>query len=145
MNGRNKLTTRVDSSREGGGFAALPWSVLDSTSYRQLSYPARALLLEFARQVNNNNGQLIATRKYLLKRGWKSADVLNRAKKELLDAELIYETVMGHRPNKASWYAVTWYRLEKNDRYDAGVDRAFRRGMYRKNEIVKPVPVNEKP
>ena len=46
-NGRNKLR-RVDTSRDAGGFVALPWSVLDCPAYAGLSHPARALLLEIA-------------------------------------------------------------------------------------------------
>ena len=48
-NGRNKLR-RGDAGRDAGGFVALPWTVLDSPAYSGLSHPAKALLLEFARQ-----------------------------------------------------------------------------------------------
>jgi hypothetical protein len=52
-----------------------------------LGHPARSLLLELARQfVRDNNGRLLASRAYLAKRGWKSADVIDRAKRELLEA-----------------------------------------------------------
>jgi hypothetical protein len=107
--------------RDGGGFVALPWSVLDCPAYCLLSHPARSLLVAFARQyVLDNNGRLLASGKYLSKRGWRSVDVIQRAKRELLDAGFIYETVKGHRPNKASWYAVTWQNLDKHHGYDAG-------------------------
>ncbi len=43
-NGRNKLR-RGDAGRDAGGFVALPWVVLDSPAYAQLSMHARALLL----------------------------------------------------------------------------------------------------
>ncbi|QWD04986.1 hypothetical protein G6720_06040 [Polynucleobacter paneuropaeus] len=108
--------------RDGGGFVALPWSVLDCPAYCLLSHPARSLLVAFARQyVLDNNGRLLASGKYLSKRGWRSADVIQRAKRELLDAGFIYETVKGHRPNKASWYAITWQNLDKHPDYDAGI------------------------
>ena len=75
---------------------------------------ARALLFELARQfVRDNNGRFLASGAYLAKRGWKSADVITRAKRELLDAGFLFETVKGHRPNKASCYAVTWRTLDK--------------------------------
>lgn len=110
------------SSRDGGGFVALPWSVLDCPAYRALSHPAKSLLIEFSRQyVRDNNGRLLASTKYLKNRGWNSADVIHRAKLELVQAGLIYETVKGHRPNKASWYAITWQNLDKDSRYDTGV------------------------
>ena len=50
-NGRNPKKRGHDSSRDAGGFVALPWSVLDSAAYQGLSHPARSLLLEIARQV----------------------------------------------------------------------------------------------
>jgi hypothetical protein len=117
--------------RDSGGFVALPWRVLDSVSYGRLSHPARSLLLEVARQyVRDNNGRLLLSAKYLRKRGWKSADVIARAKRELLEGGFIFQTVQGHRPNKASWYAVTWYTLDRIPGYDAGADKMFRRSAY---------------
>jgi len=119
---KSKRGYRRDSGRDGGGFVAMPWSVLDCPAYALLSHAGRSLLMEFARQyVRDNNGRLLASIKYLSKRGWRSADVIQRAKKELIEAGFIYETVKGHRPNKASWYAITWQNLDKHSGYDAGV------------------------
>lgn len=132
-NGRNKAT-KGDTGRDGGGFVALPWAVLDSPAYARLSHPARALLLELARQfVRDNNGRLLASSAYLSKRGWKSVDVITRAKRELIEAGFIHETVKGHRPNKASWYAVTWRTLDRLPGYDPGAMENFDRGLYRKS------------
>lgn len=136
-NGRNGRR-KVDSGREGGGFVALPWSVLDCPAYADLSHPARALLMEFARQfVCDNNGRLLASRAYLAGRGWKSADVIQRAKDELLTAGFIFETVKGHRPKKASWYAVTWRILDPHPGYDHGAAATFERGAYRRKAPLK--------
>lgn len=136
-NGRNK-GSKGDSGRDSGGFVALPWTVLDCPAYARLSHPARALLFEFARQfVRDNNGRLLASAAYLSKRGWKSADVITRAKRELLDAGFIFETVKGHRPNRASWYAVTWRTLDKLPGYDAGTAQCFERGAYQKAAPLK--------
>ena len=78
-NGRNKLR-KGDAGRDAGGFVALRWSVLDSPAYAGLSHPARALLLEVARQfVRDNNGRLLASAGHLEPRGWKSRDVITRA------------------------------------------------------------------
>jgi len=129
-NGRSK-GGKGDSGRDAGGFVALPWTVLDCPAYARLSHPARALLMEIARQfVKDNNGRLLASGAYLRKRGWKSADVITRAKRELIAAGFIFETVMGHRPNRASWYAVTWRTLDRLPGYDVGASSAFRRGAY---------------
>lgn len=116
---------------------ALPWSVLDCPAYGALSMHARVLLLEVARQyVRDNNGRLLLSRAYMGSRGWKSADMLTKAKKELIDGGFIFQTVMGHRPNKASWYAVTWRALDKIPGFDAGTVEGFRRGAYQKGTPV---------
>ena len=131
-NGRNSRV-KGDSGRDSGGFIALPWSVMDCPAYARLSHPAKALLLEVARQfVRDNNGRLLTSGVYLARRGWKSSDVITRAKRELLDAGFIFETVKGHRPNRASWYAVTWQRLDKLPGYDTGAALCFERGAYQK-------------
>lgn len=138
-NGRNRASKQA-SGRDAGGFVALPWSVLDSASYARLSKPARALLLELARQyVRDNNGRLLLTMDYLSPRGWKSADVVDRAKRQLLQGGFIHETVKGHRPNKASWYAVTWHPLDRIPGYDPGAAESFTRSAYR------PMPAATKP
>jgi len=131
-NGRNPGRKR-DTGRDAGGFVALPWSVLDCPAYGRLSHPARSLLLEFARQfVRDNNGRLLASAAYLKGRGWNSADTIARAKRQLLEAGFIFETVKGHRPNWASWYAVTWRALDRLDGFDPGAAAAFERGAYLK-------------
>ena len=136
-NGRN-IGRKRDTSRDPGGFVALPWSVLDCSAYASLSHPARSLLMEFARQyVRDNNGRLLASSAYLATRGWRSADVIARAKKELVQAGFIFQTVQGHRPNKASWFAITWYSLNRLPGYDAGSESAFERGAYQKNRPIK--------
>ena len=129
--------------RDPGGFLAIPWSVLDSKAYLRLSHPARSLLLEIARQYHgDDNGRMIVTLAHLKPRGWTSNDTINRAKQELLDAQLIFETCKGQRPNKASWYACTWWALDKLDGYDSGAVAAFRRGTYadREQNIVRLTP-----
>lgn len=137
-NGRNPKRKGHDSGRDAGGFLALPWTVLDCPAYARLSHPAKSLLMEVARQfVRDNNGRLLLSRAHLAKRGWSSNDTINRAKAELLAAGLIFETVRGHRPNKASWYAVTWRLLDKIPGYDPGAAELFRRGAYQDGHHLK--------
>lgn len=146
-NGRNKLR-RGDAGRDAGGFVALPWTVLDSPAYSGLSHPAKALLLEFARQfVRDNNGRLLCSMTYLGPRGWKSNDVITRAVRELVAAGFVHQTAQGHRPSKASWYAVTWRALDRHPGYDVGTVESFQRGAYRlwaaaqrPAEITPPTP-----
>jgi len=130
-NGRNGSKRYPKFDRDGGGFIALPWVVLDSPRYIKLSLIAKVLLLEIARQfVRDNNGRLLCSMRYMKTRGFKSADVVTRAKRELIEAGFIYETVMGHRPNKASWYGVTWLPLDKILGYDPGAEQGFIRSAY---------------
>lgn len=135
-NGRNcnrkKATGRVE-----GGFVALPWDVLDSTAYARLSHPARSLLMELARQfVRDNNGRLLTSMAYLSKRGWSSNAVITRASRELEAAGFTHQMVKGHRPNCASWWAVTWQSLDRLTGYDPGTEATFRKGAYRQDEAV---------
>lgn len=123
---------------------ALPWAVIDSPAYASLSVHAKALLVEVARQyVRDNNGRLLLSRAYMETRGWKSADMLTKAKRELIEGGFIHETVKGHRPNKASWYAVTWQTLDRHPAYDVGAVEMFVRSAYarsvpRKNAVLSP-------
>ena len=137
-NGRNR-GTKGDAGRDAGGFVALPWLVLDSPAYGRLSMHARALLLEVARQfVRDNNGRMLLSRAYMATRGWKSMDMLNKCKAELLAAGFIFQTVQGHRPNRASWYAVTWRVLDKLPGYDEGAALLFKRGAYQNGTRLNP-------
>ncbi len=148
-----RKSSRRGSGRDPGSFIALPWCVIDSPRYKELSHTAKSLLIEFARQfVKDNNGKLLASSKYLSKRGWNSAGVIQRAKKELLQAGFIYETVKGHRPNKASWYAITWHDMAKHPQFDSGAMEGWRyvRGSYAqpillKNNLINPVKGIETP
>ena len=137
---RGLKSTKVRSNqRDAGGFVALPWAVLDSAAYRALSHPARSLLLDMARQfVRDNNGRMLASLRHLKTRGWTSVDTVSRAKKELIDAGFLYETVKGHRPNKASWYALTWLNLDRLQGYDPGAVEGFERSAYQKNKSLQP-------
>lgn len=136
--GYKKRGHGIDHSREKGSFIAMPCRVLDSPAYQRLPHPARALLFEIDRQyMGKNNGQLLASAAYLGPRGWNSNDVITRALKQLTDAKLIHQTVKGHRPNKASWYAVTWRQIDAHPDYDPGARETFRRGAYADGEPLK--------
>ena len=84
---------------------------------------------------------------YLGPRGWKSNDVITRAVRELVAAGFVHQTAQGHRPSKASWYAVTWRALDRHPGYDVGTMESFQRGAYRlwvaaqrPTEIAPPTP-----
>ena len=145
--GRDYKRGKGGSGRDAGGFVALPWAVLDSEVYMGLGHPAKALLLELARQLRpDNNGRLLASMNHLRPRGWKSRDVIVRAASELVNAGLIHQTVQGCRPNKASWYAVTWMAIERGiNGYDHGAAESFQRGAYRQKQPLKITPLSPPP
>lgn len=114
-----------------GRFTAVPHRVVHSKAYRGLSHVARSLLWDMAAQFRgDDNGRLLAGIAHMKKLGWNSSDTLHRARKELQDAKLIYMTVQGHRPNKASWYALTWFPLDKLHGYDLETEKGFRRWAF---------------
>lgn len=128
------------SNRDSSGFIALPWAVVDSEAFRRLGYSACRLLIEVARQYNGrNNGQLLASRAYFEKRGINSCRLIQQGKDELIVAGFLHETVKGRRPNRASWFALTWYPLDAHGDYDPGAERTFERGLYAKKIPPKAV------
>jgi hypothetical protein len=140
MNLRSRKN-KPPTGRVEGGFLALPWDVLDSVAYAGLSGAAIRLLLEIGRQfVRDNNGRLLSSMKYLRKRGWTSAGTVTNALRELEAAGFIHQTVKGHRPNKANWWAVTWQNLDRIQGYDPGAAETFRKGAYRKAENAALIP-----
>lgn len=107
----------IKHKRDGGGGAILPipHCVLNSQAYIDLSPRAVKLLFDIAMQYNvHNNGSLLASWRHMSeKRGWSSMDALLKAKLELIEHQLIVETVRGKRPNLAGWYAITWAALDQ--------------------------------
>ena len=134
--------------RDGSTFALLPLVVLESAGYRAAGHTARSLLVDMAMQyTGRNNGKLTACAKYLVPLGWRSNDVIVRARRDLIDCCLILETRKGARPNRAGWYALTWLDLDVTDGLDIDpklYERCFRRGYIRpdkptaQNALLKP-------
>jgi len=143
--GRDKRTKNAGyGGRDPGQHVAIPHAILTDPAYLELDHAARSLLIEFALQFDGrNNGQLRASQAYLLPRGWKSADTINRAKRQLADALFIVETVKGARPNKASWYAITWQDLARSDKYDAGTEAVFNEARNKRRMRQMPATVRK--
>lgn len=116
--------------RDGVGFLALPFVVIDSPAYRAAGHVARSLLLDIARQfTGKNNGRLSASVAALGPLGWKSHSTITRALHELLSLGLLIETRKGARPNKAAWYALAWRALDVTDGLDID-PKQYRTGGY---------------
>ncbi len=95
-----------------GLYGALPHMVLDCAAFKGSSYSARALLLELIRQHNGvNNGQLHLSFSWLKKRGWNSRDVIQRAKSDLIERNLIIQTRQGGLNAGPSRFALTWLHI----------------------------------
>jgi hypothetical protein len=122
----NKRFKGAKQKRASGRFYALPASVLQSKAFIGLSSHAVRLMLDFLEQYRgDDNGRMICTWAHMHeKRGWKSRDTLDKARAELMAAGFLFETVKGRRPNRASWYALTFFAIDPNDGYDVS-PRAF--------------------
>lgn len=124
----SKKSSRAD--RDGLGFVALPFVVLDCPGFLGLSGPAVRLLIDMARQYSGrNNGRLVACAKAMKPRGWNSNDTLSRARKELEEAGFLVQTRLGMRPNRAAWFALSWQALDWSPEMDIKRE-SFRRGLY---------------
>lgn len=92
-----------------GSYAALPHAVLDSVAFMGAGHTARSLLFDLMRQHNgSNNGRLHLTTTWLRRRGWNSADTIQKAKQELMARGLIVMAKQGGLNAGPCLYAVTW-------------------------------------
>lgn len=95
-----------------GLYAAIPHAVLDGAAFKGARYPAKALLHDLIRQHSgNNNGHLHLSFSWLEGRCWKSRDVIQRARAELIERGLLIQTRQGGLNIGASRYALTWLSI----------------------------------
>ncbi len=93
-------------------FLYIPRPVFEHKDFISLSARALKLLIDMAIQFTGyNNGDLCATIKLMKKRGWKSCDQLDKAKKELLAKNLIQITRYGGRKTP-TLYALAWRHVD---------------------------------
>ena len=110
---RKKKNWLSPERREPGGFAALPHCLLESKVYIGLSAHAIKLLNDLLVQFKGfNNGDLCMAWTIMEKRGWKSRDTLNKARKELLSVELILVARYGDR-KRPHLYALTFFAIDE--------------------------------
>lgn len=92
-----------------GSYTAIPHTVLDSVAFIGAGNTAKALLLELLRQHNGiNNGHFQLTGHWLKKRGWRSPEVVIRARRQLIERGLVVQTRQGGLNIGLSQYGVTW-------------------------------------
>ncbi|MFZ2163413.1 MAG: hypothetical protein WAW02_14470 [Sideroxyarcus sp.] len=133
MGRETRKVSAAKQKRDGvyGAILLVPHVVLNTAAYLTLSGRATKLLYDIAMQYNlRNNGTLLASWRYMKKnRGWTSKDLLNKALKELVEHDLICQTVQGRMPNKASWYGLTWLALDTNRDMEIST-QSWPRGSY---------------
>ena len=95
---------------------------MDHADYRGLSGNAAKLLFELARQYRgHNNGDLTIAWKVLCERGFRSKATIDRARDELLRANLIRYTRQGRFLNpggRCALYALTWLCVDECPKAD---------------------------
>lgn len=96
-------------------YAAIEHRIIDSEAYADLSFSARALLVQLARQHTkpNNNGRLQAAHTYLERYGF-SDNTVTRAISELIAHGFVFRTRSGGFHQGAAQYALTWLPLTDN-------------------------------
>lgn len=138
---RSKKFKGAKDKRDAGSFVIIPLSVLNGAAYLSVSAHARMLLFDLYAQYNgSNNGDLCAAYSMMKPRGWRSTHTLLSAKRELLEAGLIFETRKGARPNLASLYAVTWNDLDECGGKLDVTPRVFPRSAYRLKDRPPALP-----
>jgi len=97
-------------------FYKMPRKVHRSADFRHLSSHAKSLLISLIYQFyGNNNGNLTAAWTVMRdEHGFRSPTTVNKARKELLAANLIKQTRQGGL-GKCSLYAVTWLKINPCD------------------------------
>ena len=113
MTTRNELRRRIKGRQTTSPFVMFPCHVLDHEIFKTLSKRATKLVIDIAAQYRgSNNGDLCATLSLMRKRGWNSSDQLEKAKKELIEKDVILVARQGGR-NKANLYALTWFPIDE--------------------------------
>lgn len=140
MSRRRRKNIGAGHRREEGAFLPIPMAFLTSNTYRRLSRSAKVLLLDMGAQysfTDPNNGQLIATINKLRTKGWRSEVTLFKARRELEEAQVLVETRKGGFPNRATWYAMTFFSLDWHRDYDI-THEAYVRGAWRLADGIRP-------
>lgn len=113
-----------------GGYAAIPWTVIDSISFKGASDKAKALLFALMRQHSgNNNGRLQLAKKWLYNQGWTCHENNAKARNELIERGLIVQTKWGGLNMGADLFALTWHDITNYVSLDITA-KAYAKGFY---------------
>lgn len=104
------------SDIKGGRALTIPWIALHNQNCIRLSPHALKLMIDLGRMyTGNNNGHLCAAWTLMKKVGWKSAETLFYATRELEHYGWIAKTRQGGR-NSPNLYRLTWHRIDAHER-----------------------------
>lgn len=113
-----------------GGYSSIPWIVVDSDAFKGASDKAKSLLLALMRQHNGkNNGRLQLNKKWLHKQGWTCPESNIKARDELIERGLVFQTRFGGLNMGLSLYALTWYSITDFTGLDVKRE-GYRQGAY---------------
>lgn len=113
-----------------GGYSAIPWVVMDSTSFKGASDKAKSLLLALARQHSGaNNGHLHLVNSWLSKQGWTSKSNNKKARDELIERGLIIQTRQGGLNMGNDKFALTWHDISNYVGLEISPNK-YQRGKY---------------
>lgn len=143
-------TKRMPQEAVTGTYTAVPHALLDSAAFQGASHRARSLLFELIRQhAGKNNGHFHLAISWLKKRGWLSADQIQKAKVELLERNLIIKTRLGGLGAGGDLYAVTWLPISnfvgldiQDKNYHPGAWRFMDESLPQKKRIARSVVRN---
>lgn len=118
-----------------GLYSAIPHAVMDSKAFAGSSDRAKSLLYALMRQLNGrNNGRLHLTDNWLRVRGWPSAGMNLKTRKELIKRGLIVLTRSGGLNAGCNYYAVTWLRITNFVDLDIS-DGTYQKGAWHECEV----------
>lgn len=114
-------TSRKPPEAVSGSYTPIPHAVLDSTAFLVCSTRAKAMLFDVLRQhTGRNNGHLQLSLAWLKKRGWTSADQVQKGKTELLARNILVKTREGGLTTGPDLYALTWLPISDFHGLDIG-------------------------
>jgi len=113
-----------------GGYSTIPLSVLDSVSFMGASDKAKALLFALMRQHNgSNNGHLHLAKQWLYRQGWTCHENNAKARKELIERNLVVQTKWGGLNMGADLFALTWLDITSYVGLDI-TSKSYAKGLY---------------
>jgi hypothetical protein len=116
-----KKNDLIRPERIYGGYAGIPWVVIDSNSFKGATDKAKALLFALMRQhTGHNNGRLHLAKKWLYAQGWTCDENNRNACRELIERGLVIQTKWGGLKMGPNYYALTWHDISNYVGLDIG-------------------------